>query len=397
MNEGVISGRSAENALLSVHPNLLPLLVCKVSIGCTALLVPTLPLLWGEAGMGNKEINWLEAWFCLALAMCLFPAGVLADLWGRKRMLLFAGICFMLGAFGYNVADSFGGFIFAELFFAAGFAASGASETALFYDSLRDAGCVELHKRLRGRMTMSFLFTSAVACLIGGALGNIDPRLPARVLLPITTAYALSAALLRETQHSGRPVLRDAFKLLAAKPRLLWLMALLAVSSASVQSSLWLYQPYYTAIGIGSSWWGALFALSNLTAGGVALVAFRVERRIGVSCSLAVIVALAVGGHLLPGLTFAGWGWIWVLLHQIDRGFSDVVFSDYLQREFSSKDRATLSGASQLAVNLCKAALLAPLGVVVDTAGVHLAFLCSAVVATVLLLGILLLRPRTKG
>jgi EmrB/QacA subfamily drug resistance transporter len=68
-----------------------------------------LPSIGHDLGMNAVELSWIAMSFLLSAAVFLVPLGKLADIWGRKRMLLYGNIFFTIATL--MCAFSFSGFM----------------------------------------------------------------------------------------------------------------------------------------------------------------------------------------------------------------------------------------------------------------------------------------------
>ena len=107
---------------------------------------PIYALLFLDYGLSLEQFGLLNGIWAVTIVLFEVPSGALADTLGRRKLLIFAGICMVLEMVVLLVAQVNGGGLMFTLFALnrilsgiAEAAASGADE-ALVYDSLKAAG-----------------------------------------------------------------------------------------------------------------------------------------------------------------------------------------------------------------------------------------------------------------
>lgn len=91
-------------------------------------------------GFSLVEIGFAETVFHIASLIFEIPSGVLADVFGRKKMLLFSCLFGMIGSFIMIFSGSFFSICVCMVFQALRYNFSSGSDEALAYDSLKQAG-----------------------------------------------------------------------------------------------------------------------------------------------------------------------------------------------------------------------------------------------------------------
>ncbi|MDH4195897.1 MAG: MFS transporter, partial [Candidatus Aminicenantes bacterium] len=160
------------------------------------LIVPVLIPYYQANGLGRSSVFLIQAAYTLAVLALEIPSGYLADVVGRRRTLIMAGVFFPLGLVAYALGRSFAAFVAAELILALGNSLRSGCDSALLYDSLVELGRPEDYKKFEGR---SFFFTrvgTASAAALGGALAVVALRLPfwvniatGSLMLPVALSF----------------------------------------------------------------------------------------------------------------------------------------------------------------------------------------------------------------
>lgn len=106
------------------------------------------------------------------------PTGALGDLLGKRRTIIAAMICGMLGWTIMGAADSLLVLIIGFLFTQTGWAFYSGAGTALAYDSLKELGEEQRFERIISRTTSIEWIVNVAATAFGGVLYVLDFRLP---------------------------------------------------------------------------------------------------------------------------------------------------------------------------------------------------------------------------
>jgi len=122
------------------------------------------------------------------------PSGYCSDRYGRRPTLIIASIMKVLACTLFVVANSLEVLVAAQVLMAASTAFQSGSDSALLFDSLRALGREDEYTESESRAQKWSMTALAISCLIGGAIGIVDLRLPyAATLLAAAAAVVLSA------------------------------------------------------------------------------------------------------------------------------------------------------------------------------------------------------------
>lgn len=292
------------------------------------------------------------------------------------------------GAAVYGLADSFAGFLAAEALLGVGFAFASGADQALLYDSLLALGRKDDFGATWGRQKAAALVSGAVCCALGGLAGAVNLRFPCYLTLAGTaTALILScsfnepvaSACSRKRSVHGQ-IVETFSACLLRTDRLRWLFAYPALLGAFLQLGLWTYQPLFELGGIAVEYYGLLFAAFNLAAAASSRYAIRIEKSLtGYAALIAPLIVLSASYCLLACFS-AKYAVAFVLAQQLVRGYVLVVFSEKLNRAADSELRATALSLQSTGVRLVYAALLLPMGLLMDSAGIAGALLALGLI-----------------
>ena len=356
-------------------------------------------------GFSLWEIGFAEGVFHIVSLLCEVPSGMAADLLGRKKILVFGGMCVVL----YNLLMA----IAPNLFFIClamglnAFASTMFSGTfsALTYDSLKQCGQTDDYLKVSANCSQIAMLASAFGSLasalerflrfsgfylLSAALEAVGTAASALLTEPIVTETqaARETPSLRALPGQLVRLAKDSARALRSTP----LAARLIVSSAVISVPTYLTKMFVQQRLIELGWPTALLFLPLLLSGLASVLGTEVGRRVR-PCSLrrfyAVCALLCGGGCVLVGAAPAlgciagcmlvqGALEVW-LLHE-DRLLNDAIPSD---------QRATLISVDSMAYSLLMIPASPLVGAVGDAfgqAGAGLALLGGLVTVSGLVL-----------
>ncbi|TFG81105.1 MAG: MFS transporter [Chrysiogenales bacterium] len=234
------------------------------------LIAPVLILYYTANGLNSTQIFTIQAAFHLSVLLLEVPSGYLADVIGRRKTLIVAGIFMPLGLAVYTIGRSFPVFVLAELTLAVSISMRSGCDSALIYDSLRQLGRQGEYKHIEGRAVLFTRTGTALSSVAGGLLATVFLRLPF-LLNAFSTVFMLPLALAmvepEREKCPGKDPLRDILRICRfclsqaqLRPLVLFSGLLMACQLAGV----WAYFLHYRELGIGVAWFGILFAVFQL-------------------------------------------------------------------------------------------------------------------------------------
>lgn len=327
-----------------------PWLICAHHAVHSAMFPTAIfPLFWTrDIGMSVATMMSVQAFFSLSIALFEFPSGYIADRLGHRRALVLASGAIVVGWALYALARGLGSVLAAELVLGVGFSLVSGADAALLYDSLREQGKEHEFARWYGRMRSAAQISSGAAALVAGFLYARWSRLPF-VLELACWVVALGIALrLGETRraparvddHLGRmrAIVRDA---LLRRADLRAVMLLGVVFALAAYLPTWLMALYATEAGADVAWIGPMWAVASFTTALGAMVSEGAGRRLGMTGTLLVCLALVAAGYLGLALSHHALGFAFYFLLTFVRGLHMPLLHHEEQRLAPDDDRAS--------------------------------------------------------
>lgn len=345
--------------------------------------IPIITLFWkDQIGMSIADVMTLQAIFGLAVVVVEFPSGYFADRVGYRPSLLAGTALLTLGFLVYANATTFWTVAIAESILGSASAFMSGADRALLWVSLDTDGRRGEYTRWDGRMRAIGQTSEALSAGAGGWLYAQDPRWPFWCQVPAAAAAFTVAFTLRDaprprssdTRSHARRMLHVLRFTLWRHRRLRAAMALSVALTLSTFVAVWLIQPSMQARGIPAAWFGPLWAISQLWMASSSLSSGRVARAFGPRACLITCCALVPIGYAGLSLTASAWGVAFYVCFMTVRGLQAPILSAVMQEDAPGEDRASVLSIAMLMFRLSFVLAGPPIGVLVDRAGLPVAF-----------------------
>ncbi|MCF0147790.1 MAG: MFS transporter [Clostridium sp.] len=128
----------------------------------------------GYKGMTLAEVGLLEGIFHVTGFLSELPTGALADLFGRRKIMIIGRLTSLISAIIMLFSNSFLGFAIGFILSAWGYNLNSGSEEALIYDSLKVLKREEEYLKINGKINLIIEVSQGLAVFIGGLLSEIS-------------------------------------------------------------------------------------------------------------------------------------------------------------------------------------------------------------------------------
>ncbi len=304
------------------------------------------------AGMSLTEIYLMES-LCIAGLMILeVPSGALADLIGRRKVIIIGSWLMLVETFFFAFAWCPLMIWTGNILWVLGYSLISGADEALFIDSLKVLKQDHNRRALLGKINYYRYLVTAVTSLIAGSLAEIDLRLPMRLDIITQLAVCLTAYCLVEPplkQQAGYNLKQHQLKIyhgikqVVSSSSLIWLICFSVL--LSIVSKIWFfsYNPYFELVGLDLVNFGLIFCVLNLVAAIFGRLSDRLSKLLGDLGSITLLLSCLAFPLLIMGSwanrATAGL----VIVQNVVRGyqapFVKHIFHDYVE----SDHRATVS------------------------------------------------------
>jgi MFS family permease len=349
-------------------------------------------------------VAFLEALSMFCSMAMIVPGGLIADYFGRKRVLIIAQMIVALSALFIGYASSFSTLAIgiACMSLAAGLFLS--SIEAFLYDYLKAQRQEETYNAVWGRMVMIRMLSSAAASLVGGVLYSIDVRLPWIALSSISLlscgiAWTLKDTRL-ETAHDSFPqflkeAVQGSSELFKKNAWMISIPLLLIGIFFTVDSSgIWDIQA--VEFHFSSQSLGILLTITYLVAAFISWYGSKISQRL-VGFEKIVCLALVWGilwfvSGLVTGIIGGGLLVLRTMVSVLADNQSSVLWNKMIQ----SKVRATTLSVITIIRGIPYIIVASYIGVIIDTVGIQtlIRSLSLGVVGITIVTGIFWIKKR---
>jgi MFS family permease len=326
------------------------------------LYVPIFMLFQADRGLSFAERLGLGGLYSAVVIVVEVPTGVFADRIGRRRSMMLGAATMVASCLVALGAHGLFGFAIAESLAGVAMALCSGADSAYLFDYLLAADRGHEYARREATASAWHLLGSAIAFAGGGLLGEVDLALPYLATAVVAGGALVVAALLEDDRPrlappTARPAARAVLRSWAAQVggalgevarnrRLAWMVGYSAVVFALLRATIYVYQPYLGARGLGPAAIGLLFAGAYVVATAVALRTQALRRRFGDAALLwALLGGLAVSFVGLAGAGSGPWMLALILVQAVANGLYSPLTKPLLNREIvdSSQRAAVLS------------------------------------------------------
>ncbi len=313
------------------------------------LFMPIIVIFFQDNGLEMRHIFLLKAINAVTVVVLEIPSGYMADVLGRRKTLILGTILNFGGFVAYSLAHGFGGFVIAELMIGISMSFISGADSAMLFDTLKNAKRTGEYAKLEGRITALGNFSEAGAGIIGGFLAGISLRLPFEIQVIVAFIGIPAALLLWEPKLSAHVQKASMLNIFRTMRYALFenriLRAYILFSSFAGMTSLtlaWFIQPWFKSIDLPIEWFGILWTALNLSVAITAILAYKAEKYIPASIMLLGVAITTGGGFILLGFSSGLWGIALLFGIYLVRGMATPVLKDYINRHTESNVRATV-------------------------------------------------------
>lgn len=324
------------------------------------LYVPIFMLFQAARGLTFFEQLALGGIYSATVILVEIPTGVFADRIGRRRSMLGGALLMSASCLVAASAHDFSTFVLAECLAAVSMALCSGADSAYLFDLLLEHDRVHEYSRRESAASAWHLLGSAAAFAGGGLLAQIDLALPYLVTAVVAAAAAVVALMLendrpraprRDVWRSWGRQMTGALGEVGRNRRLAWLIGYSAVTFMLLRATVYVYQPYLKARGLGPISIGIMFAGVYVVASFVAYRTHLLRRRFGDDFLLwALLGALAVSFLGLAGAAQGPWMLSLLVIQAVANGMYSPLTKPLLNTQISdSSQRAAVLSVESMA------------------------------------------------
>ena len=322
-------------------------------------------LFWQQRGMNVQMVVFAEIIYAMTVTAFEIPSGILADKFGRKRMLAAYNALSAAELILLLFAHSFWQFAIAIFLAGIGKALSSGSENALLYDSLLNEGIHEKFEKYLGRLSAIDFTGSIIAALSGGVLANFF-RLEFNYVLSIVSvciAFILTLSLKEppvltkpENEISGViQYTKQALSIFKHNPLVFVYCLTGAVLGACLIYLDEFWQIVLERVGLPVIFFGMVSAAASILRIPGNLFAYKLKEKFRYEHILTCLIAVNIVGYLAIFLARDLMCLAPMMLLFLVAGIVDPLVIGYLHHHAESHIRATVESFSSLGLRMISA------------------------------------------
>jgi MFS family permease len=353
------------------------------------------PLFWGPililtlqnlAYMKLEDI-YLQESICVVLCLVIdIPTGALADIMGRKKMLVIGQILgfadFMIFAF---MSEPWHTWV-ANILWAIGAAFRSGADKALIQES-----CIALgkdrgyYRTYAGKASGLRFLMFAIAAPVTSYIAEYNLRLPLMLCIPFLAIPLVCVFMLTEPprddvreltvkQHvlQMKEGIRDTYR----NKRILWIMLYLCVVTAVSKIWFFAYNPYFEHVGLPVRYFGWIFLTLNVVAWLTSQYGRKVEAALGDKLVVKLLIPLiGVPIILMSAIPIPAMAFL-VIFQNIVRGMNAPFFDSMSEQYLRSSTRATVLSVQSSVTSAMGSVCLLGFSFLIKPAGL-LASMCT--------------------
>lgn len=326
------------------------------------------PLFWGPVliisiqqlgHMALPDIYFMESAVVVLCVLLDIPAGSLADLIGKRTMLILGRILLLASCCGFACMSSPLTAWIANILWAIGYSFQSGADVSLLYGSLKTNGTQALFKKVEGRATGSRFILMALCALAVSALVTIHPRLPLLcsiipMAIPLVVAFKFKEPAQTKKYNTTEQVhiLKTGVLFALKNIHIRWIIGYCAFIAGTSKIWFFTYNPYFERVGINIAYYGFIFFLLNIVAWFSSHYAHAITQKMSERACIIWMSALIAIPILLMGL-LPFWPLAYlVLLQNIVRGFMKPFLGDFINKHIDSEEiRATVLSVQSSTTN----------------------------------------------
>ncbi|MFH1509424.1 MAG: MFS transporter [bacterium] len=357
--------------------------------------LPIVVLFWQEHGLSLTQIMVLQSLFAISVVVLEVPSGYLADLFSRKKILIWAGLFSFLGMAIYSISDSFLEFFLAEFSLALAISFISGTDSAFIFDTLKGLGRTKDYKKIFGNTYFITLTFIAISSILGSIIGDYSFRLTFYLVLPFQILLIPIAFSLYEPVRT-KLVIKEGYtkelvnilkEIFLHSKKLKWLIIYAGIIFGFNQAVLWFYQPYVKETGVDIIYFGVIFASFQIVAAISSKLTYKLEKKLGARYSLVMLPFLIGISYLLMGNIIWLFSFSFAFIQQFVRAFAKTVLTDYINKLTTSDRRATVLSIHGLINSITYALIIPFAGYFADIYSISQTFIVLGI--TVLILGVI--------
>lgn len=353
--------------------------------------IPVLALFYIASNVTLEEFTIIMGLFNLFIFLSDIPSSILADLIGKKNVLIIARCTYVIEIIIVAFFNGFWPFLIAKCISGIGVGMTFNTDSSLLYDTLKTMKKEQEHKKVYGLLLLICDITKAAVFVVGGFLFAINPKIPAFVSLPFIILGLILTFFITEPYIKKKRIsvtstvnhFKESINIVKNNKFLKYLFWFSIPIFSVCTLILGISSVYISEIKIPVVLIGIIGALSPLISGIASKKAHDLEEKLGEKKTFLVIQIGAIAGMFLMSLLIPYIGVLFYFIISFVNGFFYVVMKDYANKHLISSHRTTGLSIIFLLNNMGSAIAFPLFGYITKTYSFQIAFICFGILLIV--------------
>lgn len=320
-------------------------------------------------GLSISEYLFCDALLFIIMAIVEIPSGMIADYFGRKKILLFSKVAIILGMTILLFTASFNGAVIVAVIYGTFGALESGIENSIFYELFEKKAALKEYEFVTARSGGIGFIVSIIYSIAAGYLVQINVALPVILDLIICVILFIAVAILLEDVREAK-IVQEAFRLPSKKELLniipIILFAGLMTSVLRVAYSF--YQPILTNLDLPTFWLGYAAGMYNIISSISAFLYAKIRDYISKWYFMIFLIIMQIIGTI--GIAYINMIFVvvFIIIQQLQRGimgpFMYMQVNSYI--DSNSGNRVTLMSVYFCITTIMSSALLWLISIVTE-------------------------------
>lgn len=354
---------------------------------CTSFeaLFPFFVIYEKSCGLSYLKIFITQVVFALSVILFDIPLGVMADIYGRRRLLIIGQVFFCFALSLFFLWPFFSGFLLGEFFLALSFAARTGVDTSLLFETTKHLGIEESYCEEEGKYQSYARYSEGVSAVLGGFAAMVSLSMPAFLTWLVSFPSIFLGYFLHEEKTTTDTKLSEKISsklrtqiqlikefLLNSKHNFLWIFLYSGTLSAVIINIFWLMQVFLKTYQVNLVLIGALSFIYQMTSGFIASKSSQFVKHHQLIFWL--LPALLQIMAMVLGITHSAWFFPFFFLASITLGIKITFIYNLLHPKVEDNIRAGLMSIDSLSTRIIFILIALPLGWILDNISLNMGF-----------------------
>lgn len=346
-------------------------------------------------GLPLWQVGIVEGIFHATSLLCEMPSGALADLAGRRRVILWGRVLSFIATIVVLCSTELWQFCIGFMMSAISYNLNSGSEEALVYDSLKKIGEEKSYIKINGRLNMVIEIASGAAVFLGGLISEYSFEWCYLISIVIVGLSMIPAVLFKEVpvaekrERTGfKKHFLETFGVIKDNPGVIKILLYYPAIEAFYAVVFFYGQQYFLDLGFHKAQIGVLMLCSGIVSCLGAVSSENVLKHLGVKTKYLIplfmgisILFISMGEKKIAVAAFFIAGYLNSMIYPIA--------SAALNEKIPSKHRATIISVDSMCFSIAMIGFFPVAGFVADCHGLGTSFFLLGIVEVLMTLFIL--------